>query len=204
MAVVEARRSVDTSPAAELLEALSSDWLASLDALPVAAYLVDRDRRLRWQNVASIALIGDLRGRLDAGDLSPSDLARARKAFSEKRAGSRLTTLKVSITCADGTRRLVAVSSIPVRRADGEMIGSFGLASVVDAEAAHRPRPPLLTARESEALALLALGCSTAQMAQHMGVAPETARNHIKRLLRRLDAHSRLEAVAKGREMGLL
>jgi DNA-binding NarL/FixJ family response regulator len=41
-------------------------------------------------------------------------------------------------------------------------------------------------------------------MAQEMSVAAETVRNHVKRLLRRLNAHSRLEAVAKAREMGLI
>jgi DNA-binding CsgD family transcriptional regulator len=197
-------KAIESSPAAELFDALSSDWLVSLDSLPVAAYLVDRDRRLRWQNAASIALVGDLRGRLDAGFLSPADLARARAAFAEKRGGAPLTTIEVTVGCADGERRRVAVNSIPVRNADGEMIGTFGLASVVDDAEPPHPRPPALSTRERETLTLLAAGCSTNQMAQHMGVAAETVRNHVKRLLRRLDAHSRLEAVAKARELGLI
>jgi DNA-binding CsgD family transcriptional regulator len=197
-------KAVETSPAAELLEALSSDWLVSLDALPVAAYLVDRDRRLRWQNTASIALVGDLRGRLDAGVVSPYDVAQARAAFAAKRGGSPLTTVEVTVACADGLRRRLTVSSIPVRNADGEMIGSFGLASVLDDANVPRLRSPALSPRERETLTLLAAGRSTSQMAQEMSVAAETVRNHVKRLLRRLNAHSRLEAVAKAREMGLI
>jgi DNA-binding CsgD family transcriptional regulator len=197
-------KTIGPSPAAELLEALSSDWLVSLDALPVAAYVVDRDRRVRWQNAASLALAGDVRGRLDAGVTSPSDLARVRAAFAEKRRGIPLTKIEVMITCADGLQRRLAVSSIPVRNADGEMIGSFGFASVIDDAVAPSLSPPSLSPREREALTLLAIGCSTSEMAHHMSIAEETVRNHVKRLLRRLDAHSRLEAVAKGRAMGML
>lgn len=202
--MVQAAKTSETSPAAELFEALSSDWLVSLDALPVAAYLVDRDRRVRWQNAASVALVGDLRGRLDAGVTSPSDLARARAAFAEKRSGAPLTRIEVTVACLDGVQRRISVSSIPIRSADGEMIGSFGFAAVVDDAEAPLVQPPSLTARERETLALLAVGSSTGEMAREMGVAEETVRNHVKRLLRRVDAHSRLEAVAKARLMGLI
>jgi DNA-binding CsgD family transcriptional regulator len=51
---------------------------------------------------------------------------------------------------------------------------------------------------------LLAAGCSTPQMAELMGLSTETVRNHVKRLLRALDARSRVEAVAKGRRAGLV
>jgi DNA-binding CsgD family transcriptional regulator len=41
-------------------------------------------------------------------------------------------------------------------------------------------------------------------MAQQMGIAKETVRNHVRRVLSGLDARSRLEAVAKARQVGLL
>ena len=53
-------------------------------------------------------------------------------------------------------------------------------------------------------LTLLAAGYSTTQMAQQMGISTETVRNHVKRVLRSLDARSRIEAVAKGRRAGLI
>ena len=56
-----------------------------------------------------------------------------------------------------------------------------------------------LTARQAEVLRHLAAGCSTAQMAQLMGINVETVRNHIRLLLRALGVHSRLEAVAVAR-----
>jgi DNA-binding NarL/FixJ family response regulator len=39
-------------------------------------------------------------------------------------------------------------------------------------------------------------GHSTQQIAQELHISPETARNHIRRLLRALGVRSRLEAVA--------
>jgi LuxR family transcriptional regulator, regulator of acetate metabolism len=50
----------------------------------------------------------------------------------------------------------------------------------------------------------LAAGCSTRQMAERMGLSVETVRNHIRAVLRKLGAHSRLEAVANARKLGLL
>jgi DNA-binding CsgD family transcriptional regulator len=41
-------------------------------------------------------------------------------------------------------------------------------------------------------------------MAQRMGISKETVRNHVKGVLRSLGARSRVEAVAKGRSVGLI
>jgi DNA-binding NarL/FixJ family response regulator len=61
-----------------------------------------------------------------------------------------------------------------------------------------------LTPRQAEVLRLLGEGLSTEAIAHRLGVAVETARNHIRAVLRGLGAHSRLEAVIEGRELGLL
>jgi DNA-binding NarL/FixJ family response regulator len=50
-------------------------------------------------------------------------------------------------------------------------------------------------------LRLLEHGRSTDQIAEELHLSIETVRNHIRRLLRALDVHSRLEAVAVGRRM---
>jgi DNA-binding CsgD family transcriptional regulator len=63
---------------------------------------------------------------------------------------------------------------------------------------------PVLTPRQREVLQLLAEGLDTGEIAERLGVAPETARNHIRGLLGRLEAHSRLEAVVFARRRGLL
>jgi len=63
---------------------------------------------------------------------------------------------------------------------------------------------PELTPRQAEVLRLLGEGLSTEAIASRLGIAVETARNHIRAVLRGLGVHSRLEAVVAGRERGLL
>jgi PAS domain S-box-containing protein len=53
-----------------------------------------------------------------------------------------------------------------------------------------------LTAREADILRLLAEGMPTATIARRLCRSPATIRNHIQSILRKLDAHSRLEAIA--------
>jgi DNA-binding NarL/FixJ family response regulator len=54
----------------------------------------------------------------------------------------------------------------------------------------------VLTAREVEVLRHLAQGVSSRQLADQLFVSVNTARNHVQRLLKKLDAHTRQEAVA--------
>ena len=197
---------MDCLPVSEtdLLEALSADALAMLAAVGVPAYVVDVHRRIRWQNAASIELVGDLRGRLDASVLGPEDLKRARAAFARKQQGASQTEVKVSVARRDGRRVRVVVNSVPLKNAEGAMIGTFGVAQVLEEVEPPSGSAPLLSPRERETLTLLAAGYSTAQMAEQMGISKETVRNHVKGLLRSLGARSRVEAIAKARGVGLI
>ena len=197
---------MDCLPVSEtdLLEALSADALAMLAAVGVPAYVVDVHRRIRWQNAASIELVGDLRGRLDASVLGPEDLKRARAAFARKQQGASQTEVKVSVARRDGRRVRVVVNSVPLKNAEGAMIGTFGFAQVLEEVEPPSGSAPLLSPRERETLTLLAAGYSTAQMAEQMGISKETVRNHVKGLLRSLGARSRVEAIAKARGVGLI
>ena len=60
-----------------------------------------------------------------------------------------------------------------------------------------------LTRRETEALALLADGKGTSQIASRMGISKITACNHIQHVLNKLHAHTRLEAVILGKHFDL-
>ena len=61
-----------------------------------------------------------------------------------------------------------------------------------------------LTRRQHEILELVAAGRSTAEIATKLSLSVETVRNHLRRLLHELDAHTRVEAVAVARRRGLL
>jgi LuxR family transcriptional regulator, maltose regulon positive regulatory protein len=61
-----------------------------------------------------------------------------------------------------------------------------------------------LTERELEALRLLAAGRSNAEMAAELFVEPSTVKTHLIHLYRKLGVHSRTQAVARARALGLL
>ena len=88
---------------------------------------------------------------------------------------------------------------------EGDRIaGVFGIAWPADDSALETTPAASLTVRQNEALALLAEGLGTAAIAERLGVAEETARNHIRGLLGALGVHSRLEAVVEGQRLGLV
>ncbi len=61
-----------------------------------------------------------------------------------------------------------------------------------------------LSARESEVLHLVALGYTYSDIADELDISPHTVRRHIERVYRKLDVHSKSEAIIKGRRFGLL
>jgi DNA-binding NarL/FixJ family response regulator len=61
-----------------------------------------------------------------------------------------------------------------------------------------------LTARESEVLALVAAGHRNAQIAEQLFLSRRTVDHHVSALLRKLEADSRVEAVATARRRGLV
>jgi PAS domain S-box-containing protein len=59
-----------------------------------------------------------------------------------------------------------------------------------------RPTPiPPLSRREMQVLQLMAVGLATKDIADHLGVSPITARNHITHVITKLGAGNRLQAV---------
>lgn len=62
----------------------------------------------------------------------------------------------------------------------------------------------LLTRREREVLRLLCAGRRAHEVARQLRIAYATARNHVQAILRKLQVHSTLEAVAKAQAKGLL
>jgi LuxR family transcriptional regulator, maltose regulon positive regulatory protein len=61
-----------------------------------------------------------------------------------------------------------------------------------------------LTTRELEVLGLLAAGRSNQRIAQELVVSLDTVKKHVSRVLDKLGAANRTEAVARARALGLL
>ena len=90
-----------------------------------------------------------------------------------------------------------------------EAFASAGISAgpgVPGSPAASRPAALIeqLSEREQEVVRLLAAGRSTAEIADTLVITVGTVRNHLKRIYGKLDAHSRLEAVARARTLNLL
>ena len=62
----------------------------------------------------------------------------------------------------------------------------------------------VLTRRQREILGYLADGLNTSQIAERLWLSPATVRNHVSGIFAALQCHSRLEAVAKARQLRLL
>ncbi len=61
-----------------------------------------------------------------------------------------------------------------------------------------------LTKRETEILRLIAAGVTTAGISEKLFIGQTTARNHIQKILKKLSAHTRLEAVRRAERAGLI
>ena len=106
---------------------------------------------------------------------------------------------------ASGRLRGVRAQHLPLRRG-GAVVGVLILAFA--APAPSRPvglEPEVrLTPRQREVLELVASGHSTSEIAEALTLSRETIRNHLRNVFRGLQVHTRLEAIATARRLGLL
>jgi DNA-binding CsgD family transcriptional regulator len=170
-----------------------------LDDIAATLTLLDADGRVVWQNEASLARVGDRRGVSYLSLVAPEHRHGAAKEFERLRTVAGGWSRRPVVVVADRRRVRSLSIAIPLR-SEGEFRGVLALGLPLEDD------PPTwsLTPRQLETLALLADGRSTNEIASALCISIETARNHIRRLLRALDVHSRLEAVARGRELGIL
>lgn len=61
-----------------------------------------------------------------------------------------------------------------------------------------------ISPRELEVLELLAAGRSNKEIASGLGVSPNTVKTHVARLLEKLEAPRRTQAIRRARELGIL
>src|SRR3989442_8325747 len=74
---------------------------------------------------------------------------------------------------------------------------------LLERDTTRKPIEPL-TSRELEVLRLLASGASSHSASETLGISTATLRAHVQNVLRKLGAHSRLEAVAEAARLGLV
>ena len=185
------------------------DVTLALEALTVPSAVIDREGRIRWLNRGAAEIIGDCVGEPFVSAVAPEDHDVVRTHFEKKLVGEAASSdYGVTLLARGGKRLAVNVSSVPFWER-GEITGVFGIAYPARAgdDRVKRSKPtaaPELTARQHQALELLADGLGTSAIAARLGIADETARNHIRGILGQLGAHSRLEAVVRAYRLGLL
>ncbi|QEV55410.1 LuxR family transcriptional regulator [Streptomyces platensis] len=139
--------------------------------------------------------------------------------------------LEQALLLQDEAARLLSVSRQPtaddparweeVREAHGELRGlaqQVGdpllrqqlLAACGRLVTASSPRPgtdgpaPALAPRELDVLACVASGATNAEVAERLGLRPETVKSYLRSVMRKLGAHTRLQAVIAARRVGVL
>ena len=180
------------------LKSVEAEVASALEHINIPSYLIDPFGVIRWINPAARRLVGDVENRQFTSVVAPEETRRARELFSRRLLGNTDST-DSSVVLVDGADRRISVeiSSVPLTRGE-HVIGVFG--QVSDLEEEPQPHPELhLTPRQAEVLQLLERGRTTTQIAEELHLSPETVRNHIRRLLHSVGAHSRLEAVARAR-----
>ena len=102
--------------------------------------------------------------------------------------------------------RSVSVSTVVVRdRPEPLLVHLIQDGVAEDAQASAPPEMSVrLTPRQRQVLRLLADGVTARGIAERLGLAETTTRNHIRAVLTELGAHSQLEAVARARAQGLV
>jgi transcriptional regulator EpsA len=71
------------------------------------------------------------------------------------------------------------------------------------AESLHREQVPILTQREIEILEWMQKGKSNSEIADILSISQLTVKNHVQKILRKLGANNRTQAVAKGISMSI-
>jgi DNA-binding CsgD family transcriptional regulator len=154
-------------------------------------------------NDAAKNLLGDVTGQLYTSVLDPSLAARAHRRFTSQLRGINQPDVSVDLRGLGGRQASVDISSVPLR-AGHHAVGVFGLAVPRRGEQRRRRAEHELTPRQMQVLERLADGASTEQIATDFHLSRETVRNHVRHLLTRLGARSRLEAVAIAHRDGIV
>jgi PAS domain S-box-containing protein len=166
-----------------------------LEHVNVPSYHIDTSGVIRWLNRAAKNIVGDVRGRQFTSVVAPEATRRAKELFARKIVGgTEVTDAAMVLLAADGRRVAAEISSVPIYHGD-HVVGVFGQVSDL-IEEPHEHPDLHLTPRQAEVLELLERGRTTKEIAAELHLSVETVRNHVKKLLRAIGAHSRLEAVA--------
>jgi PAS domain S-box-containing protein len=182
-----------------------------VDALTVPASLHDPDGRFVHMNAGAIRASGLSNAQTVGLDVTslvpPEDREHVAAQFRRAVEQGEPTDFGTAFVDARGNERFTRAQQFPLMNDAGRVVGVLILAWQARWPSEVRNARPLagqLTARQLEVLRLIASGRSTLEVARELQLAPPTVRNHVRDALAQLDAHTRVEAVAKAQHAGLL
>jgi DNA-binding CsgD family transcriptional regulator len=186
------------------LRQLSPNIEQALAEISLPIYVVDREGTIRWLNAAAIGLFGDRKGEHFSAVIAADGQQLANEKFARKViGGARTTSYDVAMLARDGRRLDTEVESVRLDN-DAEAFGVFGIVAVEKfANPAAAPQVHM-TPRQLQVLKGLAGGGSTDMIAKELHISRETVRNHVRDLLRALGVHSRVQAVARAHQLGIV
>jgi PAS domain S-box-containing protein len=181
-----------------------------LDALVVPASLHDLTGRFLHMNAAAEQASGksnaEMLGRHYSDLLSPEARDHVQALFSHAVASGEPTDFETAFVDAGGHLRGTRAQHLPLQEGDA-IVAVLILAFDVGrppAEPISRQLNPRLTPRQLEILTLVASGLTTEEIARELTLSTETVRNHLRHTFTELQAHTRVEAIATARRLGLL
>jgi PAS domain S-box-containing protein len=182
------------------------DWWL-VDSLVVPASLHDVHGRFVHMNSAAERASGKSNTEMLGGDITmllPQEVhenvvAQFRRAVE----GGEPTDFETAFVDASGELRGVRAQQLPLRDG-GTVVGVLILAFDVRRQPSEFVRlRPRLTPRQRQVLEMIASGLSTADVARELTLSTETVRNHLRNASKELNAHTRVEAIATARRLGL-
>lgn len=210
-----------------------TDCILVMDLAEVAesAFAVDPHRRIVFWNPPAEELLGfsadEVIGRvccdvlrMDGG--GSRGCAQCLRPSDEHGVGQLVHQFTTRMTAQNGQAKQLCVTAVRTHSTEGDVrimhflrepLAESALAPERQAAAAERSTgdgdeiglpAPHLTSRELEVLRLLASGISTGEIATTLSISPITARNHITRIIEKLDVKTRLQAVVAASRQGLL
>jgi len=190
------------------LGVLGAGFRQAFDAIGLPVWVLDADGTVRWINRAAAGITGSRIGESYLQLIAPEHRARGKMYFARTVIGGSASEFALTVVGRGAALVDLRIHAAPLRQ-HSTVVGAIGIAMRISDQTRNKSATttgvrPDLTPRQQEVLQLLAEGLDTREIARRLGVAVETARNHIRALFRRLGVHSRLEAVIAGRRHGLI
>lgn len=169
--------------------------------------LADNDRRYVEANEAAVALLGYSRDEileLRIDDLTPADI---RDSIEEVWAGFLAEGSAAGtypLLCADGSTLEVEYNATTYILPGLHLTIFLQPVDEQHTDPDPLPEDMVLTPREREVLGRVAMGESSAEIAQALVISPETVRQHVQNALHKLGARTRAQAIGIALRTGQL